>query len=503
MIRSPLGPRLPVAAGAAAALVAVSATTALVYPLKGVAPVESLSVVYLLAVLAISIVWGAPLGVATAVASAMAFNFFHLPPTGGFTIDEPENWVGLLVFLVAAVLASSVAEAARRRTLEADERRREADLSSEMARLLVRGQRIGDSAPAAAQRLAQALGLSSAAIELRAVEADERRLAFPLREGTRQIGTLVLPVGLPESALRRIQERVAPPLEALLAAGLEREGLLESAIETAALRRSDVVKTALLSRSPELCLIDELAHSNVPGVEHAKRYEDIAAVLDAGIDVFSTVNVQHLESVNDLVTELTGVRIRETVPDAVLATADEVVLIDLTPEALIARLQAGKVYSHDRIQPTLNGFFKVEDLQALREVALREVAEDVEAKRLVRREPLGLREERLLGGTTEQQPIAGTRAPAPRVSSSITRAATTRPQTRRSWELIPSPRHDRRRLAPEEPCRCTVMPRRTPTTAWGSGPSSPCPVRPRRSRGCGFPRARCPRTPPRRSSATS
>ncbi len=172
MIRSPLGPRLPVAAGAAAALVAVSATTALVYPLKGVAPVESLSVVYLLAVLAISIVWGAPLGVATAVASAMAFNFFHLPPTGGFTIDEPENWVGLLVFLVAAVLASSVAEAARRRTLEADERRREADLSSEMARLLVRGQRIGDSAPAAAQRLAQALGLPSAAIELRAVEAD-------------------------------------------------------------------------------------------------------------------------------------------------------------------------------------------------------------------------------------------------------------------------------------------------------------------------------------------
>ena len=100
----------------------------------------------------------------------------------------------------------------------------------------------------------------------------------------------------------------------------------------------------MLARRPELCLIDELAHTNAPGVEHEKRYEDVRAVIDAGIDVFSTVNVQHLESLNDQVTQLTGARVRETIPDAVLSGADEVVLIDLTPEALIARLRAGKVY---------------------------------------------------------------------------------------------------------------------------------------------------------------
>ena len=130
-------------------------------------------------------------------------------------------------------------------------------------------------------------------------------------------------------------------------------------------------------------LIDELAHTNAPGVEHAKRYEDIADVLAAGIDVFSTVNVQHLESLNDHVAELTGVRVRETVPDSVLAVADEVVLVDLTPEALIARLQAGKVYPQERVEAALNDFFRIENLSALREVALRQVAEDVEAKRLV------------------------------------------------------------------------------------------------------------------------
>ena len=93
---------------------------------------------------------------------------------------------------------------------------------------------------------------------------------------------------------------------------------------------------AIFQRAPDLCLIDELAHSNPPGLEHAKRYEDIEDVLDAGIDVFSTVNVQHLESLNDRVAELTGVRVRETFPDQVLGSADEVVLVDLTPEALIA-----------------------------------------------------------------------------------------------------------------------------------------------------------------------
>ena len=139
---------------------------------------------------------------------------------------------------------------------------------------------------------------------------------------------------------------------------------------------------ALLERLPELALIDELAHTNAPGLEHDKRYEDVADVLAAGIDVFSTVNVQHLESLNDQVAELTGVRVRETFPDSVLSQADEVVLVDLTPPDLIERLRAGKVYPPERVPAALNGFFRIENLEALREVALRQVAEDVEAKRL-------------------------------------------------------------------------------------------------------------------------
>jgi two-component system sensor histidine kinase KdpD len=138
----------------------------------------------------------------------------------------------------------------------------------------------------------------------------------------------------------------------------------------------------VLGRAPELCLVDELAHTNAPGLEHPKRFDDVADVLDAGIDVFSTVNVQHLESLNDQVAELTGTRVRETLPDGVLGTADEIVLVDLTPEALIQRLRMGKVYPGERVEAALNGFFKLENLAALREVALRQVAEDVEAKRL-------------------------------------------------------------------------------------------------------------------------
>jgi two-component system, OmpR family, sensor histidine kinase KdpD len=141
---------------------------------------------------------------------------------------------------------------------------------------------------------------------------------------------------------------------------------------------------AVLARKPELCLIDELAHTNAPGVEHEKRYEDVRDVIEAGIDVYSTVNVQHLESLNDQITQLTGSITRETIPDEVLSMADEVVLIDLTPEALIARLKAGKVYRPERVQAALNNFFKIENLAALRETALRQVAEDVEVKRLVR-----------------------------------------------------------------------------------------------------------------------
>ena len=145
----------------------------------------------------------------------------------------------------------------------------------------------------------------------------------------------------------------------------------------------DMDLPAILRRHPEACLIDELAHTNAPGLEHEKRYEDIEDILDAGIDVLSTLNVQHLESLNDQVAEISGARVRETVPDSVLGRADEVVLIDLSPEALLARLRAGKVYKPERIDAALNGFFRIENLAALREIALRQVAEEVESKRLV------------------------------------------------------------------------------------------------------------------------
>src|SRR5271163_603933 len=187
---------------------------------------------------------------------------------------------------------------------------------------------------------------------------------------------------------------------------------------------------AVLARKPELCLIDELAHTDAPGLEHEKRYEDVRDVLEAGIDVFSTVNVQHLESLNDQVTQLTGTRVRETIPDEVLSGADEVVLIDLTPEALIARLRAGKVYAPERVPAALNNFFKIENLSALRETALRQVAEDVEVKRLVREHaPRPRRDEDGLAVTAQEAP----QAIAERLLALATLAPHSERVVRRAW----------------------------------------------------------------------
>jgi two-component system sensor histidine kinase KdpD len=151
----------------------------------------------------------------------------------------------------------------------------------------------------------------------------------------------------------------------------------------AGVKLEDMDVDAVVQRGSQLALIDELAHTNAPGGRHAKRYEDIEDVLDAGIDVFSTVNVQHLESLNDAIFELTGVRVRETFPDRVLDDADEVVLVDLAPETLQQRLRAGKIYSPERAEAALQNFFRLDNLGTLRELALREVAEDVEARRHV------------------------------------------------------------------------------------------------------------------------
>ncbi|HEY6781098.1 MAG TPA: universal stress protein [Thermoleophilaceae bacterium] len=211
------------------------------------------------------------------------------------------------------------------------------------------------------------------------------------------------------------------------AEGLEQ--LLRRRLEYRGTEVEELDLPAIFLRAPDLCLIDELAHTNAPGAEHRKRYEDIEDVLDAGIDVYSTVNVQHLESLNDRVAELTGVRVRETFPDRVLNDADEVVLVDLTPEALIQRLREGKVYPADRVAASLAGFFRVESLAALREVALREVAEEVESKRVA---PAAT-DERL--GTREEQQTAGATpaSVADRILTLVTPAPSARRLVRRAW----------------------------------------------------------------------
>lgn len=134
----------------------------------------------------------------------------------------------------------------------------------------------------------------------------------------------------------------------------------------------------IIDRQPQLVLVDELAHTNIPGSEREKRYQDVEIILAAGIDVYSTVNVQHLESLNDIVAKITGVIVRERIPDRLLEEADQVILVDVTPETLEERLIDGKIYQPEKIQQSLKNFFQRRNLIALRELALRELANAVE-----------------------------------------------------------------------------------------------------------------------------
>jgi two-component system sensor histidine kinase KdpD len=139
---------------------------------------------------------------------------------------------------------------------------------------------------------------------------------------------------------------------------------------------------AILERHPEVCVVDELPHTNVPGSTHLKRWENVLELLDAGIDVMTTMNIQHLESLNDQVRDMTGVRVRETIPDWVMKQADEVVMVDLTPRALINRLERGVVYPPEKAKRALQNFFKESTLVALREIALRQTAHEVEIRQV-------------------------------------------------------------------------------------------------------------------------
>ncbi|RKN78241.1 universal stress protein [Paenibacillus ginsengarvi] len=151
-------------------------------------------------------------------------------------------------------------------------------------------------------------------------------------------------------------------------------------IQYKGVRLEEMDTAEIIRRNPEVVLVDELAHTNVPGSKHKKRYEDVLDILAAGISVITTMNVQHLESLNDAVEQITGVRVRETVPDHILRLADEVQLIDVTPEALRRRMQEGRIYARDKVEQALGHFFKTGNLIALRELALRELADDVDER---------------------------------------------------------------------------------------------------------------------------
>jgi len=137
---------------------------------------------------------------------------------------------------------------------------------------------------------------------------------------------------------------------------------------------------AILRRNPNIALVDELAHTNIPGSERAKRWEDVQMLLDAGIEVWTTVNVQHIESLNDQIWQITGIQVRETVPDWVIRQAAEIVAVDVTPDALLNRLKRGAIYKPEVVQKALTGFFKGSNLGALRELALRQAAHEVDLR---------------------------------------------------------------------------------------------------------------------------
>jgi two-component system, OmpR family, sensor histidine kinase KdpD len=223
----------------------VTVTTALVYPLKEIAPVEATGAVYLIAVIAVSIRWGTAAGLGTAFLSAGAWNFFHIPPTGRFTIAEGENWVALAVFLVAAIVVSRLADDARRRADEAERRRAEATLLADLAREMLATRSDAEARAVLASRLAAALGLAPDEVQLDTRTLAGERWFVRLESEGRRLGVIQLPAGL-GAAERETVERLAPSLAVLLAAARRGAALEAEAVEAAALRRSDEVKTALL-----------------------------------------------------------------------------------------------------------------------------------------------------------------------------------------------------------------------------------------------------------------
>ncbi len=190
-----------------------------------------------------------------------------------------------------------------------------------------------------------------------------------LGEGRRrkQRGTDVV-VAFAEHYGRPLTREALEGLEVVPRLAVEYQGVVLEEMDTA----------AVIARRPEVALVDELAHTNAPGSPHEKRWQDVEAILDAGITVISTLNIQHLESLNDVVAGITGIRVRETVPDRIVDEADEIEVIDISPEALQARMRHGNIYPPEQAQKALEGFFRKGNLAALRELVLKRAALEVE-----------------------------------------------------------------------------------------------------------------------------
>jgi two-component system, OmpR family, sensor histidine kinase KdpD len=280
--------RPPLAIGVVASIASVAVTTALIYPLKSAAPAVSLGVVYLVAVLLVSALWGMWLGVLTAILSGAAFNFFHLPPTGEFTIASNGNWVALVAFVLVAVVTSSVADIARARAQEAERGRREADLAAALARALLAADDTAAALPQASARVADALGVSEAQLVLGTADGDRRRDAVPLRRGEEQIATLLVPIRLDPEVARRMHEQVVSSLEALIAIALQRDAIQDEVVQTSALRRSDDLKTAILRsvshdlRTPLTAMLTAGHALGSPSLTAEERRDLSEAIVDEG-----------------------------------------------------------------------------------------------------------------------------------------------------------------------------------------------------------------------------
>ncbi|HTW13354.1 MAG TPA: ATP-binding protein [Solirubrobacteraceae bacterium] len=290
------GERPPLSLALLAMVVSVALATAAIYPLKQIAPVVSLSVVYLVPVLLVSSIWGLIPGLATSLLSAACFNFFHIAPVGRFTIADSRNWVALGAFVVVALVSSGIAEIARARSAEAEQRRAEADLAAALARELLAGTHTQQALAGAAHRIAAALGLSSAAVELGALAGDARREAIPLHDTDGSLtATLLVPSGMPSEVSQVLHTRVVPALEVLVAIALRRDQIQAEAVQTEALRRSDEVKTALLRtvshdlRTPLTAIVAAGHALSSPSLTDEDRSELADAVVSEGERLSSLV----------------------------------------------------------------------------------------------------------------------------------------------------------------------------------------------------------------------